>query len=147
MPDHNPTSQVSFAQFSRSLERTLNQGRDLFEEMARFAQDETFHFAHMQIDHADHAFSHFRARRDLSGLVGAQQEWIKLMAQEYAASSLRHAEMFHSLAQHLQSHVKSVASVFQHRAEEMAEEFGRAHEGMARAHNGVPVEHPHLPAE
>ena len=147
MPDHDPTSQESIAQLSHSLERTLNQGRALFEDMARFTRDESLRFAHMQLDHADLAFSHFRERRDLSGLVGAQQEWIKQMVQEYATLSLRYAEMFHTLAQHVQSHVENAASDFRHQAEELAEDMGRTHETMTRAHNGVHVEHPHLPAE
>lgn len=147
MPDHDSTSQEGIAQLSHSLERTLDQSRALFEEMARFTQDESLRFAHMQLDHADHAFSHFRERRDLSGLIGAQQEWIKQMMQEYATLSLRYAEMFHTMAQHVQSHVENAASDLRHRAEQMAEDLGHTHDGMPRPHNGVHVEHPHLPAE
>jgi hypothetical protein len=132
---------------SQSLEKTLTQNRALFDEMARFTKDETLRFAHTQLDHADHAFAHFRERHDLSGLMGAQQEWVKQMMQEYAAMSLRYAEMFHTLARHVQSHVESAASELRHQADEVAEDLGQMQSATARPHNGVHVEHPHLPAE
>ncbi|HEY2835148.1 MAG TPA: hypothetical protein VGI89_01175, partial [Rhizomicrobium sp.] len=89
----------SIAQLSQSLEKTLTQNRSLFEETTHFTRDESLRLAHAQLDHADQAFSLFRERRDLSGLIGAQQEWIRQMMQEYASLGLRYAEMFHSLAQ------------------------------------------------
>ena len=137
----------SITQLSQSLERALSQNRALLEEMARFTKDESLRFAHAQLDHADLAFSHFRERRDLSGLIGAQQEWSKQMMQEYASLSLRYAEMFHALAQHVQSHVKHAADEFQHRAEEAAEDLGKMQNDMVRPHTGIHVEHPHMPAE
>ena len=140
-------SRESIAQLSQSLEKTLDQNRTLFEEMARFTRDESLRLAHAQLDHANHAFSHLRERRDFSGVIGAQQEWIKQMMQEYAALSLRYAEMFHSLAQHVQSHVKSAASDFQHQADELAGDLGRMHNDLVRPHTGVPVEHPPVPAQ
>ena len=137
----------NFSQLSHSLEKTLTQNRALFDEMARFTKTETLRFAHLQLDHAGHAFAHLRERHDLSGLIGAQQEWAKQMMQEYANLSLRYAEMFHTLTQHVQSHVESAASDLRHQADAVAEDLGRMQSAMARPHNGVHVEHPHLPAE
>lgn len=130
---------------SQSLENALTQNRALLEEMTHFTKDEALRFAHLQLDHADTAFSHFRERQDLSGLIGAQQEWIKQMMQEYAALSLRYAEMFHSVTQQVQSHVQSAAGDFQHQAENVAEDLGHMQSNMARPHNGLHGEHP--PAE
>ncbi|HXS06588.1 MAG TPA: hypothetical protein VN723_07365 [Rhizomicrobium sp.] len=145
MPDVSKSENIS--QLSQSLEKTLTQNRALFDEMARFTREETLRFAHMQLDHADHAFAHFRERHDLSGLIGAQQEWVKQMTQEYAGLSLRYAEMFHTLAQHVQSHVESAASDLRHQADTVAEDLGQMQSAMVRPHNGVHVEHPHMPAE
>lgn len=58
----------------------------------------------MQMDQANQAFTRFRDRRDLTGLIDAQQDWIRQMTQDYAALSLRYAEMFHRMAQHLKIH-------------------------------------------
>ena len=149
-PMSNPSDtdrSESIAQLSQSLEKTLTQNRTLFEEMARFTRNESLRLAHAQLDHAHHAFSHFRERQDLSSLIGAQQEWVRQMMQEYAALSLRYAEMFHSLAQHVQSHVESAASDMQHQAQEVAEDLGQMQSDMVRPHNGIHVEHPHMPAE
>lgn len=140
-------SRESIAHLSQSLEKALTQNRTLFEEMARFTKDESLRLAHMQLDHANHAFSHLRERHDFSGLIGAQQEWVKQMMQEYAAMSLRYAEMFHTLALHVQSHVESAASDMQHQAAEVAEDLGHMQADMSRAHNAIHVEQPHLPAE
>ncbi len=106
------------AQLSHSLEKTLDQSRTLLAEMARFTKDESMRFAHLQLEHADQAFAHFRDRQDLAGLIGAQQEWFKEMMQDYAAQGLRYAEMFHTLTQHVQSHVENAVSELQDQAEE-----------------------------
>lgn len=106
------------AQLSHSLEKTLDQSRTLLAEMARFTKDESMRFAHLQLEHADQAFAHFRDRQDLAGLIGAQQEWFKEMMQDYAAQSLRYAEMFHTLTRHVQSHVENAVSELQDQAEE-----------------------------
>ena len=145
MPDID--SRESIAQLNQSVEKTLTQNRTLFEEMARFTRGESLRLAHAQLDHANHAISHFRERQDFSGLIGAQQEWVKQMMQEYANLSLRYAEMFHSLAQHVQSHVESAAHDFQHQADDVAEDLGRMHNDMVRPHGGIHVEHPHMPAQ
>jgi hypothetical protein len=106
------------AQLSHSLEQSLDQGRTLLAEMARFTKDESMRFAHMQLEHADQAFAHFRDRQDLAGLIGAQQEWFKGMMHDYAAQSLRYAEMFHTMTRHVQSHVENAVSELRDQAEE-----------------------------
>jgi DNA anti-recombination protein RmuC len=113
------------AQLSHSLEKTLDQNRVLLAEMTRFAKDESLRFAHMQLDHADQAFAHFRDRRDLTGLIGAQQEWFREMMQEYANQSLRYAEMFQALTRHVQSHVENAVSELQDQAEESLDGLDR----------------------
>ena len=145
MPDID--SNESIAQLSQSVENTLTRNRNLFEEMTRFTKDESLRLAHAQLDHASQAFSHFRERRDLSGLIGAQQEWVRQMMQEYAHSSLRYAEMLQTVTQHVQSHVQRTASDLRHQAEEIAEDLGQMQSNMVRPHNGVHAPHPHMPAE
>ena len=145
MPDTDRSG--SIAQLSQSLEKTLTQNRCLFEEMTRFTKDESLRLAHAQLDRADQAFAYFRERRDLSGLIDAQQEWVRQMMQDYASLSLRYAEMFHGLAKHVQSHVRHAASDVQHEAEDMAEDLGQMPSDMVHSHTGIHIEHPHMPAE
>jgi hypothetical protein len=133
---------------SQSLEKTLIQNRALFDDMTRFARDESLRLAEAQLDHADRALSHFRERQDLSGLIGVHQEWMKHMMQDFASSSLRYAEMFQRFATHVRAHVENAASGLKQHAEEAAEDLARMQGGTIRPHAGsVHVEHPHMPAE
>jgi hypothetical protein len=125
------------AQLSHALEKTLDQNRILFAEMAQFTKDETLHFAHMQLEYADQAFAHFRHRRDLTGLIGAQQEWFKEMMQGYAAQSLHCAEMFHTLTRHVQTHMENAVGELQDHVEEEMNGLGRQMEGMADVDRGT----------
>ena len=150
MHDHTGTDHApheGIVQLSHSLERTLNQNRALLEEMAHFTKDETLRLAHMQLDHASQAFTYFHERHNLGGMIGAQQEWIKQMMQEYATLGLRYAEMFQSVTRHVQSHVESAAADLRHEAEEEMEDLDHGLEEMPRAHNGMDNEQSHLPAE
>jgi len=142
-----PDTSDNIVQLSQSVRQALSQNRALFEQMARFTRDESLRLAHAQLDHADHAFAQVRARHDLSGLIDAQQDWVRQTMQEYAALSLRYAEMFHSLAQHVRSQVESAASDLQHHAGEAAEDLGQMASDLARSRTGIHVEHPHMPAE
>jgi ribosomal protein L16 Arg81 hydroxylase len=86
--------------------------------------------AQRNLDHATHAFAHFDEKRDLAGLIEAQQEWIKQMIQDYATQSLHYAEMFRGLTQGMRSHAEHAASEFAAAAEESAKEFGKQGEAM-----------------
>jgi hypothetical protein len=141
------TAREGVAQLSHSLERTLEQNRALLEEMARFTKDESLRLAHRHLDHADNALTHFHERRDFGSLIGAQQEWVKQMMQEYAALGLRYAEMFQAMTQRVQSHVESAASDFRHQAEDEMEDLDHDLKDMPQAHAGLHSEQPHLPAE
>jgi hypothetical protein len=103
----------------QSLEKTLDQNRVLLTEIAHFTKAESLRGAQRNLDHATHAFAHFDGRRDLAGLIEAQQEWIRQMMQDYATQSLHYAEMFQNLTQGMRR-----------QAEESAKEFGKKSEAM-----------------
>ena len=114
----------------QSVEKTLDQNRVLLTEIAHFTKAESLRLAQRNLDHATHAFAHFDGRRDLAGLIEAQQEWIKQMMQDYATQSLHYAEMFQNLTQGLRNHAEHAASEFATEAEETAKEFGKKSEAM-----------------
>jgi len=114
----------------QSVKKTLDQNRVLLTEIAHFTKTESMRVAQRNLDHATHAFAHFDGRRDLAGLIEAQQEWIKQMMQDYATQSLHYAEMFRSLTQGLRNHAEHAASEFAAEAEETAKEFGEKSEAM-----------------
>lgn len=86
--------------------------------------------AQRNLDHATHAYAHFDGRRDLAGLIEAQQEWIRQMMQDYATQSLHYAEMFQNLTQGMRRQAEHAASEFAAEAEESAKEFGKKSEAM-----------------
>jgi ribosomal protein L16 Arg81 hydroxylase len=114
----------------QSVEKTLDQNRVLLTEIAHFTRGESLRVAQRNLDHATHAFAHFDGRRDLAGLIEAQQEWIKQMMQDYATQSLHYAEMFQNLMQGMRRQAEHAASEFAAEAEESAQEFGKKSETM-----------------
>jgi hypothetical protein len=151
MHDHNPangySSREGIAHLSHSFETTLDQNRALFTEMARFAKDESLRIAHKHLEHADHAFSHLHDGRNFTSLIGAQQEWIRDMMQEYAAQSLRYAELFQTMTRNVQSRVESAASDLQEQVAEEAEILNRQAGEMLDARAAMNGGHVQSPAE
>ena len=115
-----------------SVEKTLDQNRVLLGEIAHFTKCESMRLAQRNLDHANHAFAHFDERRDLTGLIEAQQKWIRDMMQDYAAQSLHYAEMFRNLAQGVRHHAEHAAAEFAADSEEAVKEFGKKGEAMVR---------------
>ena len=142
---HAPHEDI--AQLSHSLEKTLDQNRTLLTEMARFTKDESRRLAHMQLEYADHAFAKIHNGRNLTGLLDAQQEWIRQMMQEYASLSLRYAEMFHALTQHVRSHVENAGRAFQHQVQDEMDDLVPDHDEMPIAGDARTGSQAHLPAE
>ena len=147
MHDHpNANSpREAIARMSRSLDMSLGQSRAFLDEMMRFAKDESLHLAQKQLDHANNAFTQFGARRDIAGLIDAQQEWAKLVMQDYASLGLRYAEMFHVLTQRIQSQVQAAAKGLAEEVEDMradvaAQAMAAAHAGLNGGQNHAPVQ-------
>lgn len=103
-----------------SVEKAMDQNRALFSELGRFTQNESLRLAQLNLEHANHAFARFEDRRNLAGLIGAQQQWLREMMQEYANQSLHYAEMFRSLAEGVR-----------HQAEHAVSEIGSETEAVA----------------
>ena len=124
-------SQDAIQALRQSVEKTLDQNRVLLSELAHFTKVESMRVAQRSLDHANQAFAHFDERRSLTGLIEAQQKWVKEMMQDYADQSLHYAEMFRSLSQGVRRQAEHAASEFADEAEKSAEEFGRKSKAMA----------------
>ena len=119
------SSREGIAHLNHSFETTFEQNRALFAEMARFTKDESMRLAHKQLDHMEQAFAHMNDGRNLIGLIGVQQEWIRDMMQEYAAQSLRYAEMFQTMTRRVQTQVENATHDLQEQAKEGADILDR----------------------
>lgn len=123
-------SQDAIQTLRHSVEKTLDQNRALLTEMAQFTKAESLRLVQRNLEHANHALAHFDERRDLTGLIEAQQEWIKEMMQDYATHSLHYAEMFRTLTDSMRQRAQHAASEFAADAQETAQEFGKASEAV-----------------
>ena len=128
---HSDMSHDAIEALRQSVEKTLDQNRVMLGEIAHFTKCESMRVAQRNLEHANHAFAHFDERRDLTGLIEAQQKWIKEMMQDYASQSLHYAEMFRSLSQGVRRQAEHAASEFAADAEDTAKEFGKTGEAMA----------------
>ena len=126
----NDASQSALQTLRDSVEKTLDQNRILLSKLAHFTKTESMRVAQRNLDHANQAFAHFDERRDLTGLIEAQQKWIKEMMQDYATQSLHYAEIFRSLAQGVRHQTEHAASEYAAESEEAAKEFGKKSEAM-----------------
>lgn len=129
---HDASAHEAIQTLCQSLERTMDQNRVLFSEIARFTKDESLRLAQRNLDRANHAFAHFDDHRNFAGLIGAQQEWIREMMQDYAAQSMHYTEMFRSLAEGVQHQAKHAVSEFGAEAQKTAEEMGKKSEAMVQ---------------
>ncbi len=123
----------AIAGLNQTLEKSFDQNRALLSEMARFAQNESLRFVQLQLDHAHHAFAQLDDHRDWRTLIGAQQEWVRDLMQDYAAQSLRYAEIFRSLAGRVQEQARHVAQAAADDAEEGAARLRKVGEAVTQA--------------
>jgi hypothetical protein len=107
----------------QSLEKSFAQNRALLTEMAHFTRAETLRIAQRNLDHAHHAFTVLESHRDLAGLIGAQQEWMREVMGDYTARGFRYVDMFHSLAQSTRLQAGHAAAEAAAEAEEIAQEI------------------------
>lgn len=127
---HETSPREAVQTLRQSLEKTLDQNRVLFSEMARFTKEESMRMAQRNLEHANHAFAHFHEHRNFAGLIGAQQEWMREMMQEYARQSANYSEMVRSLAQGMRAQAKQAVSEFGAEAEETMKDMGEKGEAM-----------------
>jgi hypothetical protein len=147
IPQNGYSSREGIAHLGHSFETAFDRNRALFSEMARFAKDESLRIAHKHLEHANHAFAHLQGGRNFTSLIGAQQEWIRDMMQEYAAQSLRYAEMFQTMTRHVQSQVESAAGDLREQAEENLSTLDRQAGEMLDARTAMNGEHHQPQAE
>jgi len=84
--------------FSRSFEQALQQQRSLWEQVSRFARDESYRFGSLQLEHANKALETLNSSADMPALISAQQGLLRDMVRGYADQSIRYSEMLRDLS-------------------------------------------------
>ena len=126
---HSQTSEAikttpPLSQITDSLDKAMEQNRELLSEMTRFTKEETFRFANRRLERTEQAVEQIHGCRGISGLFNAQHEWLRDLMQDYTDQSLRYAELFRTLGQNAQSHVRAVAGEMSEKVRAEMEEAG-----------------------
>jgi hypothetical protein len=85
---------------SRSFEQALEQQKTLWEQVNRFARDESYRFGSRQLEHANQALENMHNSGNMTDMVSAHQEWLRKLVQDYADQSIRYSEMLRDLSSH-----------------------------------------------
>ena len=84
--------------FARSFEQALEQQRSLWEQVTRFARDESYRFGSRQLEHANKALDVMHNSPDMPAMVGAHHGWLRELVRDYADQSIRTGEMMRDLS-------------------------------------------------
>lgn len=110
--------------------------RQLFQEITNFARDESLRFANLRLEHNGEALEKMHNCRGLPGLIGAQQEWLRALMEDYMGQQVRLAGAFRGLAHDVAATAAETASEnidrMQQDSREMAETASRQMNQMAR---------------
>jgi methyl-accepting chemotaxis protein len=83
---------------ARSFEQALQQQRSLWEQVNRFARDESYRIGSRQLEHANQALENMHKSQGMTGMVQAHQDWLRKLVQDYADQSIRYSEMLRDLS-------------------------------------------------
>jgi hypothetical protein len=85
---------------ARSFEQALEQQRSLWEQVSRFARDESYRLGSRQLEHANKALEDIHNSFGMTGMVNAHQDWLRKLVQDYTDQSIRYSEMLRDLSSH-----------------------------------------------
>jgi hypothetical protein len=83
---------------SRSFEQSLQQQRSLWEQVNRFAREESYRFGSRQLQQANKALDNMHTSQGVTGLISAHHDWLREMVQDYADQSMRYSEMMRNFS-------------------------------------------------
>ncbi|SRR5579883_3175578 len=110
--------------------------RQLFQEMASFARDETSRFVNLRLERNGQALEKMQTCHGLPGLIGVQQEWLRELFEDYVSQQMRLAKTFRGLAQNVAASAADAASQnidrMQEEGRHMAESAGQQMHQMAQ---------------
>jgi hypothetical protein len=101
---------AAFDAVSGSFVKMLEHNRHVFEKMVLALQEESLRFVNLRLEHTSKAIQNSRDCQGLTGLFGAQHEWLMDAARDYAAESQRVGDVMREIAAEGASEVTEAAS-------------------------------------
>lgn len=145
MPDTDTSAPAS--QLGDCMAQAAESQRQLFQEMADFARDETARFLNLRLEHNSQALEKMQNCHGLPGLIGVQQEWLRGLFEDYMSEQMRLASAFRGLAHNVAASAADAASQnmdrMQQEGRQMAEHAGQQMNQMAQDANAYVQETQH----
>ena len=85
----HPDPEQTISQLGQTMARSAESGRALVEEMTVFAKDESLRFMNLRLERNGALMDRLQNCPGIPGLIGAQQEWLRDLMQDYAGQGMR----------------------------------------------------------
>jgi len=132
---HSPDPAQAVSQLGESLSQSLAQTaesqRALAKEMTGFAKDESLRFVNLRLERNGAALDKLQHCAGLPGLIGAQQEWLRDLFQDYTSQSMRLLGAWRGLTQNVMQGVAESAADSIDRMQQGADDMIRQAENTA----------------
>ena len=146
MPD-TIDADAAISQISDGLAQAAESQRQLFQQMAGFARTEAARFANLRLERNGETLEKMQNCRGLPGLIGVQQEWLRVFVEDYLGQQMRLAGVFRGLAHEVAVSAAETASEnidrMSREGREMAEAVGNQVSQAARETNSFVQETQH----
>jgi hypothetical protein len=117
--------------FGECLTQTAESQRVLLQEMSNFAKGEGQRFFSMRLERNGVAMDKMQNCQGIAGLIGAQQEWLRDLLQDYTSQQMRFANAFRGLAHNIMTTATEAASQNIDRMQKQAANMTHQAEDMA----------------
>ena len=135
--ESGPAKAVS--QLSESMAHTAESHRALIQEMTQFAKDESMRFINLRLERTGQTLEKLQNAHGIPGILGAQQEWLRDLVQDYMDHNMRVAGTLRGFTQNVMACASEQAAEnidrAQHAASNMAHETGQQMSHMAQDAN------------
>jgi len=88
-PPNSSDPDPHVSQLGQSFAQTAQNGRALAQEMTVFAKDESLRFVNLRLERNGALLERLQTCPGIPGLIGAQQEWLRDLMQDYTSQGMR----------------------------------------------------------
>jgi hypothetical protein len=134
---HNPSDpDQNVSQLGQTFAQTAQNGRALVEEMTIFAKDESLRFVNLRLERNGALLDRLQNCQGIPGLIGAQQEWMRDLVQDYAGQSMRLMGALRGVTRNvMESAAENVAENIDHMQQGASDMADQAEDAIHHAEN------------
>jgi ElaB/YqjD/DUF883 family membrane-anchored ribosome-binding protein len=130
----HPDPAQTISQLGQTMARSAESGRALVEEMSVFAKDESLRFVNLRLERNGALMDRLQNCPGIPGLIGAQQEWLRDLMQDYAGQGMRLMGALRDVSRNVvQSVAQNAAEEIDHMRHEAGDMMHQAKDAMDQA--------------